>query len=230
MLKLRSFDPSRPWGITLFLNPSSYLGIRRSCPGLLSRKEFTFCADGISLARLASRLSGQAIERCSFDDTSLAPVVFNALNESGQSLAIVGSSAEVNARASRLLLQKYPNLKLAFCRDGYFSGAERNAVLEQCAMCDVVIASLGAPRQELFLVDLYDSGWRGAGFTCGGYLDQLAASGGAAYYPPLIDRLHLRWMYRIWKEPRRLWRRYAVDYPLGLILYTRDLRFGDIDT
>ena len=53
-------------------------------------------------------------------------------------------------------------------------------------------------------------GFSGLGFTCGGFLDQLAES--QHYYPAWIDKADLRWLYRLCKEPRRLLRRYTLDY------------------
>jgi N-acetylglucosaminyldiphosphoundecaprenol N-acetyl-beta-D-mannosaminyltransferase len=31
--------------------------------------------------------------------------------------------------------------------------------------------------------------------------------------PPALQRLGLEWLYRLWHEPRRLWRRYARYNP-----------------
>lgn len=53
-------------------------------------------------------------------------------------------------------------------------------------------------------------GWRGWGFTCGGFLDQLGS--GLYYYPQWVDQMNLRFAYRLLKEPRRLWRRYFFEY------------------
>jgi len=71
---------------------------------------------------------------------------------------------------------------------------------------------MGSLVQESFLLALMGSGWRGLGFTCGGFLDQL--SNGFNYYPKLVNALNLRWAYRLAKDPRRLWRRYLLDYPV----------------
>ena len=84
---------------------------------------------------------------------------------------------------------------------------------------------MGAPRQERFLLNLRESGWRGAGFTCGGFFDQV--SGNGDYYPAWIDRLNLRFLYRLVREPRRLWRRYLVDYQVFLRLYMKQAWSGN---
>ncbi|MNN73388.1 UDP-Gal:alpha-D-GlcNAc-diphosphoundecaprenol beta-1,4-galactosyltransferase [compost metagenome] len=78
---------------------------------------------------------------------------------------------------------------------------------------------MGTPRQEDFLIELQESGWLGVGFTCGGYFDQLNSADGGLYYPGFIDRYNMRWAYRIYKEPKRLWKRYFVDYPVGMLAF-----------
>jgi N-acetylglucosaminyldiphosphoundecaprenol N-acetyl-beta-D-mannosaminyltransferase len=35
---------------------------------------------------------------------------------------------------------------------------------------------------------------------------------GAQYYPAWIDKWNLRFLYRIYMEPGRLWKRYLIDY------------------
>jgi N-acetylglucosaminyldiphosphoundecaprenol N-acetyl-beta-D-mannosaminyltransferase len=45
--------------------------------------------------------------------------------------------------------------------------------------------------------------------TGGGYLDHLAEA--VDWYPKWIRRLRLNWLYRLWREPRRLWRRYTIE-------------------
>jgi N-acetylglucosaminyldiphosphoundecaprenol N-acetyl-beta-D-mannosaminyltransferase len=85
---------------------------------------------------------------------------------------------------------------------------------------DIVICAMGCGAQEDFLLRLQESGWTGCGFTCGGYFDQLG--NGLRYYPEWIDKNHLRWLYRLYQEPGRLWKRYAVQYSLFCLLLLKD--------
>jgi N-acetylglucosaminyldiphosphoundecaprenol N-acetyl-beta-D-mannosaminyltransferase len=55
------------------------------------------------------------------------------------------------------------------------------------------------------------------GFTCGGFLDQIIKYKGA--YPEWIDHYNLRFLYRLIKEPKRLWRRYLIEYQVFLYRY-----------
>ncbi|MNL72304.1 UDP-Gal:alpha-D-GlcNAc-diphosphoundecaprenol beta-1,4-galactosyltransferase [compost metagenome] len=77
------------------------------------------------------------------------------------------------------------------------------------------------PAQEAFMLALKKSEWSGLAVACGGYLDQL--SGGLQYYPKWIDRLNLRFLYRLAREPHRLWRRYILEYRVFLLRLIKQL-------
>ncbi|MBD9632586.1 WecB/TagA/CpsF family glycosyltransferase [Pseudomonas sp. PDM19] len=204
-----------------FINPFSYYTIRRHHSGDLILKNFDINYDGISLVAIDNLLFFNNTKRSSFDDTSLAPIVLKAVSEKNLKLGIIGSSRETILKAKRIIEAKY-GINIKHTRDGYFKENELSQILEEFKECEIVITSMGTPLQEDFLLSLKQSGWNGTGFTCGGYFDQLASSNGLNYYPPLIDKLHMRWLYRIYKEPRRLWKRYLVYYPLGIIYFVFD--------
>jgi N-acetylglucosaminyldiphosphoundecaprenol N-acetyl-beta-D-mannosaminyltransferase len=43
-------------------------------------------------------------------------------------------------------------------------------------------------------------------------------SGTVRQAPAALQRAGLEWAFRLWQEPRRLWRRYAQNNPLYLVL------------
>lgn len=209
-------------GLHTFVNPYSYKVLRAISPQALTGCDFSVHFDGVSLVWLARICGMRRIERISFDDTSIAPLVFSECVSRGFSVAFVGSASGIAASAARHIERRHPSLNVKFVSDGYYSASASAEVLESAACCDVVICSMGTPRQENFLLELRALGWSGTGFTCGGYLDQLNGSGGGEYYPAWINKLQLRWFYRIWKEPKRLIPRYLIDYPVGMILFLMD--------
>ncbi|MFV8038213.1 WecB/TagA/CpsF family glycosyltransferase, partial [Enterobacter cloacae complex sp.6730764] len=153
-------------------------------------------------------------KRVSFDMTSLAPIVFKDAIENNKSIALIGSDSNSLARMLELLKEKYPGINIAYSRDGYFSAPKE---FDECIDSiiktgpHVVIAGLGTPLQDLFLTKLKSKGWLGVGYTCGGFIHQTAKKG-IRYYPNLINKLNLRWLYRIYDEPK-LMKRYFVYYP-----------------
>ena len=201
--------PRRPVLVT-FANPSTTL-LAQDAPafGRDLRAFDLVLPDGIGMCMAIRTLHGLAAQRVSFDMTSLAPPVFEHARAETLTIVLVGGAPGVAERARRRIAATYPGLRIAGALSGY---GDMQDMMRQAAAFrpDILICGMGAIRQEAFLLGMRALGWRGWGFTCGGFLDQL--QGGLNYYPWWIDRLNLRWAYRLLREPARLWRRYLVQY------------------
>lgn len=207
-------------GLVTFVNPYSYSRMRAH-ESLLSSFD-RIGIDGMSLVWLMRAFVGTSVQRVSFDMSSLAPLVFEAAAQEGKSVYLIGDEAEQVEAARDRLLATFPDLNIVAARSGYFDDeADRSTTIQKIIALNpaIVVAGMGTPVQEKFLVDLWQAGWRGAGYTCGGFFHQAAKK--LHYYPAWVDRLHLRWAYRIWDEPR-LARRYGLDYPLAAALFIAD--------
>jgi N-acetylglucosaminyldiphosphoundecaprenol N-acetyl-beta-D-mannosaminyltransferase len=220
----RAFAPQRSGRIT-FMNPYSWL-VNRS-RGDRDLDEFTIYADGILLVWLYNLACGARIQRAAFDFSSVAGQVFADAEATARSVFLIGGRDGVSAQAAGVIRRRHPKLVLAGTRSGYLrDDAERLDALQDAARADIVIAGMGAPAQETFVADLWRRGWRGAGYTCGGFMDQIIGTDGD-YFPPWSNRWHLRWLYRLAKEPRRLWKRYLIDYPRFVLTFVADcVRLG----
>lgn len=178
----------------------------------------------VTAIRLLHRISAT---RVSFDSTSLAPPVFRAAAACALPVVLVGGRPGVADLAADRLRESFPGLRILASIDGY-GDQDRKADAVLAHEPRIVVCAMGVGAQEAFLLRLASRGWLGCGFTCGGYFDQLA--GGLQYYPGWVDRLNLRWAYRLAREPRRLWRRYLFDYGYFgrrlAIAYLRRIRGG----
>ena len=115
---------------------------------------------------------------------------------------MVGAQQEQIEKAVSILLEQYPTMRIAGYRDGYFSSKEE--IQEECKKIlhlnpDYVIAGMGVPLQEHFLLQLKENGYQGIGFTCGGFFSQLSIKS-IQYYPQWMDRFNFRFLYRFYKE------------------------------
>ncbi len=211
-------DPHRCLLIT-FVNPvACALSLEHpDYVGTLAELDIIAC-DGIGMVKAAHASGLKKVRRESFDFTSLAGEVFSAAVLNGHSISLVGGKPGVSEQAARMLREKYRGLQITACYSGYGQDPDDATEFISGNPPDLVICGMGAPLQEEFLLRLVATGWRGIGFTCGGFLDQVSA--GTTYYPVWIDRLNLRFLYRLFKEPRRLWRRYLVDYQVFLKRYS----------
>ena len=153
--------------------------------------------------------------------TSLAPVLLKYAEEKRKSVYIVASKQEQVERAVVIFKERYPGLIVAGYRNGYFSSDEeqqREAEHIVEVAPDFLIVGMGALMQERFLLKVKDAGYGGIGFTCGGFIHQTAKDE-IEYYPAWADRMNLRFVYRMYKEPhtRKRYLQAAVLFPARFI-------------
>ena len=204
----------RPFLVT-FANPGTAVLAKRNTAlaSMLDRYDVV-APDGIAMAQAIRWLHRLPAERISFDNTSLAPLVMRLAVEQDVSIVLCGGQPGVAEQARRQLIAAYPTLRIRAVFDGYGDRVQKVSAIVQLNP-EMVICGMGSVAQEAFLLSLVQSGWSGIGVTCGGFLDQL--SSGLEYYPQFVDKMNLRWAYRLAKEPRRLWRRYLLDYPAFVV-------------
>jgi N-acetylglucosaminyldiphosphoundecaprenol N-acetyl-beta-D-mannosaminyltransferase len=197
--------------LTTFINPHSFHIVKHHTNYAANLAEFAFIfPDGIGIVWGLRHLTGINAERISFDTTSLALPVLKRASRESRSVMLIGGRPGLAAQAAGRLAEAVEGLRIAGAMDGFCNYTEYEGAV-RAAKPDIIICGMGAPRQEELLVRLRRGGaWKGLGYTCGGYFDQLQK--GLNYYPLLINKLNLRWLYRMIKEPRRLCRRYVVEY------------------
>jgi N-acetylglucosaminyldiphosphoundecaprenol N-acetyl-beta-D-mannosaminyltransferase len=204
-----SHRPAAPFLVT-FVNPLAVklVGSDPAYHANIHRMNLVFC-DGIALAWAAGRIARYPIERISFDSTSLAPSVFGIAQDYGRMIALVGGRPGVAGAAAARIRELFPRLRIVAAADGYRPVDELVRTIVDLDP-DIVVCGMGAPHQEEFLVALAEAGWCGTGFTCGGYLDHLVD--GFDFYPAIVNRLNLRWLYRLAREPKRIGYRVVFEY------------------
>jgi N-acetylglucosaminyldiphosphoundecaprenol N-acetyl-beta-D-mannosaminyltransferase len=120
----------------------------------------------------------------------------------------LGATPDVLRTAVSRASERYPSLRFAGFRDGYFTAAEEPAVVQQIidSRADCLFIGLPTPKKERFLATHRDR--LGVPFIMGvgGSFDVL--SGHVRRAPVIMQRLGLEWLYRIYQEPRRMWWRY----------------------
>ena len=191
----------RKSGIYTFLNPVSYLDALKH-KSLFNEFEGIF-ADGGLLVKAVKGFYRQDVKRWSFDMGSMAPVIFNEAIRLKKSVAIVATKQNVLTTAIKTLKDSYPELDIAYFRNGYFKSEQEMDVEAQNIVGlhpDILIVGMGIIKQEEFLLKVKHAGFNGIGFTCGGFIHQLAQNK-KDYYPKWINEHGLRFIYRMYKEP-----------------------------
>jgi N-acetylglucosaminyldiphosphoundecaprenol N-acetyl-beta-D-mannosaminyltransferase len=165
-------------------------------------------ADGQSVVWAARVLGAKLPERVAGID--LMTRLLEAANAKGYGVYVLGARREVLDTALERLRERYPALKVAGSRDGYYADDEAAAVSEEIrgSGADILFVAMSSPRKEYFLGERGDS--LGVPFTMGvgGSIDVIAGLTRRA--PRLLQRTGLEWAYRLAQEPRRLARRYLT--------------------
>jgi N-acetylglucosaminyldiphosphoundecaprenol N-acetyl-beta-D-mannosaminyltransferase len=165
-------------------------------------------ADGQSVV-WASRLLGDPLpERVAGID--LMAALLELAERRGYRVYFLGAQPEVLQRAVQRLLARFPKLRVAGARDGYFTDGEAPQVCDaiRSSRADVLFVAMSSPRKEYFLGEYGPK--LGAPFVMGvgGSIDVIA--GVTRRAPDAWQRLGLEWLFRLLQEPRRMFRRYAV--------------------
>jgi exopolysaccharide biosynthesis WecB/TagA/CpsF family protein len=184
-----------------YLNPVSYLTALEN-KKLFSQMDGIF-ADGGLLVKAIKLVYGKQVTRRSFDMTSMAPELFTYAAEHGKSVYIVASKQEQVEKAVEIFRERYPKVRFAGYRNGYFASEEEmNQEARHITELnpDFLIVGMGALMQEKFLLKVKGAGYQGIGFTCGGFIHQTSKNE-IDYYPAWVDKTNLRFVYRMWKEP-----------------------------
>ena len=135
-------------------------------------------------------------------------------------VALIGGSEPVLAKTIEVMKRRWPRHEIVFAHHGYFAETEEGVIAEAMARsgAHIVLVAMGNPRQELWLLRNVPKACAiGAGV--GALFDYLAEAVPRA--PDFMLRWRLEWVYRLWAEPARLWRRYLVG---NFVFMTRVLR------
>lgn len=208
-----------------FLNPVSYLTALDN-KELFGQMDGIF-ADGGLLVKAIKMLYAKVVTRRSFDMTSMAPELFAYVAKHGKAIYIVASKREQVEKAVEIFHERYPKVKFAGYRNGYFANEDE---MEQEAKHitelnpDFLIVGMGALMQEKFLLKVKNAGYQGVGFTCGGFIHQTSKNE-IDYYPAWVDKTNLRFVYRMWKEPHTR-KRYVMAGLLFPVRFIAEKIFG----
>jgi N-acetylglucosaminyldiphosphoundecaprenol N-acetyl-beta-D-mannosaminyltransferase len=112
----------------------------------------------------------------------------------------------------------------AFVFDGKvdLSGEQMSFFCDELALnrVRVVFVALGVPRQDRLALLLRHRMPHLVVLGIGGTFEILGPEGGRA--PQWMQKSGLEWLYRLVKEPQRLWHRYLINYPQGIWRLVKD--------
>jgi exopolysaccharide biosynthesis WecB/TagA/CpsF family protein len=194
-----------------YLNPLGY-HIPRAFPDYpehLRQFGLVIC-DGVGVQKAVKTVFGKTTPLISPDYSGIGRAIFASGARAGYSLCLVGGKPGITEEAGRRIAADYPGYGEITAFDGYGASLTqaREHVLD--TRPDMVMIALGMGRQEAYLLDMAAAGWQGVGICVGGVLDKVARL--ELFYPAWSEKTNLRFLGRLAREPRRMSRRYFVDY------------------
>lgn len=158
-------------------------------------------ADGAGVV-LASRILGKALPEkvTGFDLTKNS---FSIHFERKIRYFLFGGKPGVAEKAAQTLLRDYPNVEVAGCRNGFFTDADDEDIINQinASGTDILLVALGAPKQEKWISKYQAQFNVKICIGVGGTIDVLA--GNVRLAPEFFRRNGLEWLYRLYREPYR---------------------------
>lgn len=181
--------------------------------------------DGVPLL-WASRLLGTPLpEKVSGSDLCL-PLLERAAKQ-GWRVYLLGGAPGVAERAAERLRATIAGIDIVGT-DGPRVDVDREGTYDDivgkivAARPDLLLVAFGCPKQEIFMHRIRAAIAPTVAVGVGAGIDFLAGTVKRA--PKWISTVGLEWLYRLAREPRRLWRRYLVRDPKFVFVLLHQLR------
>ncbi|WP_400243467.1 WecB/TagA/CpsF family glycosyltransferase [Niallia sp. JL1B1071] len=169
--------------------------------------------DGIGI-EIGAKLFGFSFKE-NLNGTDFIPALFQSLNEETDKryrVFLLGAKPGVAQKAQDRLQKKYKNILFIGNQDGYFPKENTKKVIEQInnSKTDILLVGFGMPLQEQWINEHRSKLESTITIAVGAFID--FSSGDVARAPKVFRNLRLEWLYRMGKEPRRLWKRNVVGH------------------
>lgn len=197
-----------------FLNPFSYYIVSENDE--IKNNIDVFFSDGALLCKLHSLFHGK-ITRASFDYSSIAAPFFQHCISNNYTVMLIGATEEEMNVCVNNIKEKFGDLNIVSHQNGYISNLDKTIEQIELLNPDVIIAGMGTPIQEEFIVKIKKSNAAPAiAITCGGFFTQTSIR--SDYYYGWVKKLGLRWLQRAIMH-KHVRRRLVCEYPVFIMKY-----------
>lgn len=213
-------NPGPSGRVIVVANVHSVMSARRNADLAATLREAEVVTpDGMPLV-WAMRTSGDhPAERVTGIDV-MTTTIRDGLDE-GVAHFFYGSTEGVLDQLTDRLRTEFPGVEIAgaisppFRRPTHREMSEHIRQIQESG-ATIVWVGLGMPKQELWMHDVHDALPGVSLVGVGAAFDWLAGNKSRA--PQWMQNSGLEWLYRVAQEPRRLWKRYAVNNPHFMML------------
>ena len=182
--------------------------------------------DGVSIVKACKWIKANSQPKERIAGWDLFEFEMDKLEKKGGTVMFMGSSQKVLDLIVKRAAVDYPQLKVVTYSPPYkieFSDEDNKAIIDaiNAANPDLLWIGMTAPKQEKWTY----SHWKELNIHChvgtiGAVFDFFA---GTVERAPMWWQEHgLEWLYRLLKEPKRMWRRYIIGNALFLWNMTKE--------
>jgi len=201
------------------INPHSYVTAKSDATFETALQDSDFLIpDGSGIVLAAKQIYGKNIKKIA--GTDLHTFLLEQMNQEGGKIFYMGASQNTLDKIENKLQEEYPNITAASYSPPFkpeFSDEDDSIIIEKINTFspDVLFIGMTAPKQEKWLHQHKDQLHFKVASSIGAVFD---------FYAGTVERpsqlwldLHLEWLGRLLKEPKRMWKRNFVSTPLFLI-------------
>lgn len=181
-------------------------------------------ADGMPIVWMSKLFGPPLRERVTGSD--IVPMLAEMCRDEGFSIFYLGGAPGVAEKAAAELTRRYPGLKTAGCYSPPLADVvhmDHATILAQLEATkpDLLLVAFGAPKQEKW-ANMHVRQWKvPLAIGVGGTLDFLA--GAQTRAPKFVQKIGFEWLWRMFTNPKRLFRRYAKNLLFFVSVSTRML-------
>lgn len=168
--------------------------------------DFVLFNDGVGI-EIANRLLNRACFEANLNGTDFIPNLFSRIRDPLR-IFLLGTTRPTLDKVTSIINERWPHHRVVGKTPGYFRSQQTSiAKAIADARADVVLVAMGNPTQELWIAQNIPS-CAPCAIGVGGLFDFMA--GNVRRAPIWVRKLRLEWLFRLYQEPRRLWRRYLI--------------------
>ena len=181
---------------------------------ILRRADYIF-PDGIGINIAAKMLHNPLLEN--LNGTDMLPFLCENAVKNNFKLFLLGAKPGIAKKAKQNLERKYPGLQISGSKHGYFKPEQLDEVIKKInsTRTDILLVAMGVPRQEKWIEQNLAKLDVKLAMGVGGLLDFY--SGNIKRAPRWMREVGLEWLYRLFQEPGRMWKRYIIGNPVFLM-------------
>ncbi|PWG16155.1 WecB/TagA/CpsF family glycosyltransferase [Salibaculum griseiflavum] len=164
----------------------------------------------------------EKIEVLNFDFSGVALDVFEFGRNGDWDFVFCGGTDSDVRTFTSVIEERFPGISVSGAFSGYDARFYKVKLKEFLRDRNAfVLLGLGSPKQEKEILEIH-RGFGGSSslacsiVTCGGFISQTAKAEDGNYYPAVVVRYNVRFLYRFFKEPKTIFR-VIVHYPVFVV-------------